>query len=55
MDKTNFKTIHRLILDCKKEVKSTQKQPNCEKVVCGLRKPGCRKPAPFFHSLAVFE
>jgi len=30
---SNFKVIHRLTLNCKKEVKSTQKQPSCEKVV----------------------
>jgi len=29
----NFKVIHRLTLNCKKEVKSTQKQPSSEKVV----------------------
>jgi len=30
---SNFKVIHRLTLNCKKEVKSAQKQPSCEKVV----------------------
>jgi len=39
MDKikiSNFKVIHRLTLNCKKEVKSTQKQPSW----CGLKRLG---------------
>jgi len=42
MDKkkmSNFKVIHRLTINCKKEVKSAQKQPSCEKVV-RPKKPG---------------
>jgi len=34
---SNFKLIHRLTLNCKKEVKPTQKQPSCEKAVWPLK------------------
>jgi len=40
---SNFKVIHGLTLNCKKEVKSTQKQLSCEKVVWLLKSLGEKK------------